>query len=67
MGQGYVDGGAQICVITHSCVEKMGITVTWVSDFRIRLKVKCLGAVKNLEIEAYDVKAFESDWQTIRR
>ena len=61
LGQGYVDGGAQICVITHSCVEKMGLTVTGVSGFRIRLanhqKVKCLGVVKNLEMEAYDVKA----------
>ncbi|RYA73815.1 hypothetical protein DD595_24815, partial [Enterobacter cloacae complex sp. 4DZ3-17B2] len=61
LGQGYVDGGAQICVITHSCVEKMGLTVAGVSGFRIRLanhqKVKCLGVVKSLEVEAYDAKA----------
>ena len=27
LGQGYVDGGAQICVITQTCVEKMGLAV----------------------------------------
>lgn len=61
LGQGYVDGGAQICVKTHSCVEKMGLIVAGVSGFEIRLanhqKVKCLGIIKNLEVEAYDVKA----------
>ena len=60
LGQGYVDGGAQICVITQSCVEKMGLAVTGVSGFRIRLanhqKVKCVGMVKSLEVEAYAVK-----------
>ena len=60
LGQGYVDGGAQICVITQTCVEKMGLAVAGVSGFRIRLanhqKVKCLGVVKSLEVEAYTVK-----------
>ena len=61
MGQAYIDGGAQICVITHSCVEQLGLTISGVFGFRIRLanhqKVKCLGLVKNLEVEAFDVKA----------
>ena len=60
LGQGYVDGGAQICVITQTCIEKMGLAVAGVSGFRIRLanhqKVKCLGIVKSLEVEAYIVK-----------
>ena len=60
LGQGYVDGGAQICVITQTCVEKMGLVVAGVSGFRIRLanhqKVKCLGVVRDLEVEAYAVK-----------
>ena len=51
---------AQICVITQSCVEKMGLAVTGVSGFRIRLanhqKVKCVGMVKSLEVQAYAVK-----------
>ena len=60
LGQGYVDGGAQICVITQSCVEKMGLAMTGVSGFCIRLanhqKVKCVCMVKSLEVEAYAVK-----------
>ena len=55
-----MDGGAQICVITHTCVEKMGLVVAGVSGFCIRLanhqKVKCLGVVRDLEVEAYAVK-----------
>ena len=38
----------------------MGLAVTGVSGFRIRLanhhKVKCVGMVKSLEVEAYAVK-----------
>lgn len=60
IGQGYVDGGAQICVITQTCVEKMELAVDGVSGFRIRManhqKVKCLGVVRGLEVEAYAVK-----------
>ena len=61
LGEGYVDGGAQICVITQACVKKMGLEIAGVSGFRIRLanhqKVKCLGIVKSLEVEAYAMKA----------
>ena len=35
LGEGYVDGGTQICVITQTCVEKMGLTVARVSGFHI--------------------------------
>ena len=35
LGEGYVDGGAQICVITQTCVEKMGLTVAGVFGFCI--------------------------------
>ena len=52
--EGYEDGGAQICVITHTCVEKMGLAVAGVSGFCIQLtnhqKVKCLGVVRGLEV-----------------
>ena len=48
-------------MITQTCVEKMGLTVARVSRFCIQLahhqKVKCLGVVKSLEIEAYAVKS----------
>ena len=35
LGQSYVDGGAQICVITQTCIEKMGLAVAGVSGFSI--------------------------------
>ena len=61
LGEAYLDGGAQICVITQSCVEQFGLTITGNSGFKIRLanhqKVKCLGMVKNLELEVFSVKA----------
>ena len=56
-GEGYVDGGAQIFVITQACVEKMRLEIARVSGFHIRLanhqNVKCLGIVKSPEVEAY--------------
>ncbi|MCO5592793.1 hypothetical protein L7F22_046796 [Adiantum nelumboides] len=61
MGEAYIDGGAQVCVITQSCVERFGLITCESSGFRIRLanhaKVKCLGLIKNLEIEVLSVKA----------
>ena len=55
-----MDGGAQICVITQTYVENMGLVVAGVFGFCIRLanhpKVKCLGVVRDLEVEAYAVK-----------
>lgn len=60
MADAYVDRGAQVCVITHACVEKFGLKVAGSSGFRIRManhqKVKCLGIVKDLEIEVFNVK-----------
>ena len=53
-------GGILICVITQTCVEKMGLVVAGVSGFCIRLenhqKVKCFSVVIDLEVEAYAVK-----------
>ena len=61
LGEAYIDGGAQICVITHACMEQFGLTISGNSGFRIRLanhqKVKCLGMIKDLDIEVFDVKA----------
>ncbi|MCO5607250.1 hypothetical protein L7F22_061443 [Adiantum nelumboides] len=58
MGEAYIDGGAQVCVITQSCVERLGLITCGSSRFRIRhAKVKCLGLIKNLEIEVFSVKA----------
>lgn len=61
LGEAYIDGGVQICVITHSCVEQFGLKLSGSSSFKIRLanhqKVKCLGVVKDLVVEIFDVKA----------
>ena len=60
LGEAYIDGGAQVCVITQSCVEKLGLVMCGSSGFRIRLanhaKVKCLGLIKNLEIDVFNVR-----------
>ena len=56
----YVDGGAQICVVTHACVERLGLIISGDSRFCIHManhqKVKCLGVVRDLEVEAYALK-----------
>lgn len=61
IGQAYIDGGAQICVITHACVEQLGLTISGHPGFKIRManhqKVKCLGVVQDLEVEVFHVKA----------
>ena len=61
IGEAYIDGGAQVCVITHACVERFSMAIAGNSGFCIRManhqKVKCLGMVKNLEIEVFNVKA----------
>ena len=35
LGEAYIDGGAQVCVITHSCVEQYGLVVSGTSGFKI--------------------------------
>ena len=61
LGKAYIDGGAQVSVITHACVEQFGLKIVGNSGFHIRManhqKIKCLGVVEDLEIEVFDVKA----------
>ena len=37
LGEAYIDGGAQVCVITQSCVEQHDLIITGVSGFKIRM------------------------------
>lgn len=64
LGEAYIDGEAQICVITPSCVEQFGLKLSRSLGFKIRLanhqKVKCLRIMKDLEVEMFDVKALVS-------
>ena len=60
LGEAYIDGGAQVCVITQSCVEHHDLIIAGVSVFKIRManhqRVKCLGVVQDLELEVFGVK-----------
>ena len=60
MGEAYTDGGAQVCVITQSCVEQHDLIIAKVSSFEICMphhqRVKCLEIVQDLELEVF-VKA----------
>ena len=59
LGEAYIDGGAQICVITQSYVEKLGLKISSPSCFRIRManhaKVESLGMVEGLDVEVFSV------------
>ena len=50
LGKAYIDGGAQVSVITHACVEQFGLKIVGNSGFHIRManhqKIKCLGVVE---------------------
>ena len=37
MGEAYMDGGAQVCVTTHACVEKLSLAIARNSGFHIRM------------------------------
>ena len=37
LGEGYMNGGAQICVITQACMEKMELEFASLSRFFIQL------------------------------
>lgn len=48
LGEAYLDGGAQICVLNHTCgVEQFGLTIVGNSGFRMtnHHTVECLGMV----------------------
>ncbi|MCO5563370.1 hypothetical protein L7F22_017011 [Adiantum nelumboides] len=57
----YVDGGAQMCVITERTMHRLGLSITEPSDCHAKLannsKVKCLGIIKDVHITILDVSA----------
>ena len=57
IGEAYIDGGAQISVMTQACMEKLGLDGS--SDFKLRLanhaKVRCLGRCMNIPVTVYGV------------
>ena len=59
IGEAYIDGGAQINIMTQSCMERLGLKVDGSLDFKLRLanhaKVKCLGRCMNVQVTVYGV------------
>ncbi|MCO5607837.1 hypothetical protein L7F22_062038 [Adiantum nelumboides] len=57
----YVDGGAQMCVVTERTMHRLGLSITEPSDCHAKLvnnsKVKCLGIIKDVLITVLDVSA----------
>ena len=50
----YVDGGAQMCVITEKLVNRLKLEITTPSRFRVSLannsNIRCLGVIENVMI-----------------
>ncbi|MCO5596850.1 hypothetical protein L7F22_050920 [Adiantum nelumboides] len=57
----YVDGGAQMYVITERTMHRLGLSITKPSDCHAKLannsKFKCLGIIKDAHITVLDVSA----------
>ncbi|MCO5592397.1 hypothetical protein L7F22_046400 [Adiantum nelumboides] len=58
----YVDGGAQICVMTEQTIQRLGLKVNAPAPSKAKMannsKVKCLGVINGLKIKA------RQDWGT---
>ena len=57
----YMDGGAQVCVITKDTMHQLGLDITGKSMFSVRManstRVKCLGVIHELEMNVLGQKA----------
>ena len=65
----YVDGGAQMCVMTERLMIKLRLDVDTPSQFRVTLEnnasIKCLGVIKDLKVKVCDIEV-EVDMYVIR-
>ena len=56
----YVDGGAQVCVISEKMMHKLGLEVHDKSEFRAKMannvSVKCVGVCKNVKVTVCGIK-----------
>ena len=56
----YVDGGAQMCVMTERVMHRLKLEVNSPSQFRVALannaSIKCMGVIKNLRITVCDIE-----------
>ncbi|MCO5551288.1 hypothetical protein L7F22_004787 [Adiantum nelumboides] len=57
----YVDGGAQICVITEQTMHRLGLKVNAPAPCKAKMannsKVKCLGVINALKIKVCEIEA----------
>ena len=56
----YVDGGAQVCVISEKMMHKLGLEVHGKSEFRAKMannvSVKCVGVCNNVKVMVCGIK-----------
>ena len=56
----YVDGGAQVCVISEKMMHKLGLEVHGKSEFKAKMannvSVKCVGVCRNVKIAVCGIK-----------
>ena len=69
----YIDGGAQVCVMTENTMEKSGIRISHPSSVNMRLanhrKVRCVGIIKNVHVMILGIAWLmaihaQQDWET---
>lgn len=60
-GKAYMDGGAQVCVMTAETMHLLGLELSGKSVFSVRManssRVNCLGVINDLEINVLGQKA----------
>ena len=56
----YVDGGAQMCVMTKNLMHKLRLEVDTPSQSKVKLanssSIKCVGIIHDLKIKVFDVE-----------
>ena len=61
VNKAYMDGGAQVCIMTEETMEQLGLQLIGKSLFSVKMentsKFKCLGVICDLEINVLGQRA----------